>query len=382
MRWHDLIVTALFAGCGLVLAAAPGRSRSTVQEPQAPVIPDIQEAPAPAAIPMMAAIPAAPSFPWELRVPRRPATPAVPAAPVLPAIPAVPAVPTVPAAPALPASPMEMSLRGGAGSRREGPATDCGDLHIRFHEEAALIESDERTFTKAEARVLHVDELQNGGVQMQGWDKDAYSVTACKAVDASRKDGKELLSEIKFSVQNGHVSVSGPPQHNDWNVYLLIRTPREAEVELTTHNGPASFYKVDGKISARGTNGPISMEACTGEADIEAVNGPISFSGTGGKLRLRTQNGPISVALHGSSWNGGGLEVDAVNGPVSLSLPSGFQSSFLVESRGHSPLSCHASICGDTRKTWDDEHRRIEYGSGTPVIRLTTENGPISINAL
>ena len=382
MVWRNLIVTATFAGCGLILVAAPGRSRSTTQELQEPVIPDVQEAPAPPAIPMMAAIPAAPSFPWELRVPRRPATPAVPAAPALPAIPAVPAMPAVPAAPALPASSMEMSLRAGAGSRREGPATDCGDLHIRFHEEAALIESDERTFSKTEARVLHVDELQNGGVQMQGWDKDVYSVTACKAVDASRKDAKELLSEIKLSVQNGHVSVSGPPQHNDWNVYLLIRTPREAEVELTTRNGPASFYKVDGKITARGTNGPISMEACTGEADIEAVNGPISFSGTGGKLRLRTQNGPISVALHGSSWNGGGLEVDAVNGPVSLSLPSGFQSSFLVESRGHSPLSCHASICGDTRKTWDDEHRRIEYGSGTPVIRLTTENGPISIDAL
>jgi len=361
MVWRNLIVTATFVGCGLILVAAPGRSRSTVQGLQEPVMPVAPELPA---IPMMAAAPAAPSFPGELGVPPQPA------------------VPAVPAAPALPASSMGMSLRGGVGSRREGPATDCGDLHIRFHEEAALIESDERTFTKTEARVLHVDELQNGGVQMQGWDKDVYSVTACKAVDASRKDAKELLSEIKLSVEKGHVSVSGPPQHNDWNVYLLIRTPREAEVELTTHNGPASFYKVDGKITARGTNGPISMEACTGEADIEAVNGPISFSGTSGKLRLRTQNGPISVALHGSSWNGGGLEVDAVNGPVSLSLPSGFQSSFLVESRGHSPLSCHASICGDTRKTWDDEHRRIEYGSGTPVIRLTTENGPISIDAL
>jgi DUF4097 and DUF4098 domain-containing protein YvlB len=323
--------------------------------PATPVAPELPS------IPMMAAAPTVPSFPADLGVPPRPA---------------------VPAAPASPASSAEMNLRGGAGSRRDGPATECGDLHLRFHDEDALMESEERTFTKSEAMVLHVDELQNGGVQMQGWDKDAYSVTACKAADASRRDAKELLSQIKLSVKNGHVSVSGPPQHNDWNVYLLVRTPRTAEVELRTHNGPASFYKVDGKIKAHGTNGPISMQDCTGEADIEAVNGPISFSGTGGTLRLHTQNGPISVALNGSSWNGGGLEVDAVNGPVSLSLPSGFQSSFLVESRGHSPLSCHASICGDTRKTWDDEHRRIEYGSGTPVIRLTTENGPISINAL
>ena len=164
-------------------------------------------------------------------------------------------------------------------------------------------------------------------------------------------------------------------------MYLLIRTPPAAEVELKSHNGPASFYRVDGKITARGTNGPITMSDCTGEADIEAVNGPISFSGAGGKLRFHTQNGPISIALNGANWNGGSLQADAVNGPVSLSVPSGFQSAFLVESRGHSPISCHASVCDDARKTWDDEHRRIEYGSGAPVIRLSTENGPVSVNA-
>jgi len=70
---------------------------------------------------------------------------------------------------------------------------------------------------------------------------------------------------------------------------------------------------------------------------------------------------------------------DAVNGPLTLRVPSGFRSSFLVESNGHSPVSCHASICADARKTWDDDHRRIEYGSGSPVIRLSTENGPISV---
>ncbi len=191
-----------------------------------------------------------------------------------------------------------------------------------------------------------------------------------------------MLSEIKLSVQGGHVSVSGPARHNDWNVFLLIRTPRAAEVELTAHNGPVSFYKVDGKITARGVKRADLMEDCTGEADISAVNGPISFSGTGGKLRLHTAEWTDQRGAQRVSWSGGGLVADAVNGPLTLSLPSGFQSSFLVESNGHSPMSCHASICDDARKTWDDEHRRIEYGSGTPVIRLSTENGPISVNAL
>jgi len=97
------------------------------------------------------------------------------------------------------------------------------------------------------------------------------------------------------------------------------------------------------------------------------------------KLRLHTENGPISVALERTSWNGAGLVAEAVNGPLTLRLPSGFQSSFLVESNEHTPVSCQASICSEVRRTWDDRHRRMEYGSGEPVIRLSTQNGPISV---
>ena len=30
----------------------------------------------------------------------------------------------------------------------------------------------------------------------------------------------------------------------------------------------------------------------------------------------------------------------------------------------------------------DNDNRRIEYGDGAPVIRLTTVNGPVTLNAL
>jgi osmotically-inducible protein OsmY len=300
---------------------------------------------------------------------------AVPARPALPAMPALPAVPAIPVEPAAPT--WEPAHAWGSTHWGDGPAADCSDLHIRLNDERPTIEAEERTVTKGEAPVLRVRELKNGGVQVQGWDKDAYSVTACKA--AVGGDAARLLSEIKLAVQGGEVSMSGPHgDREDWTVYLLIRTPRSAGIEVTAHNGPVSFYTVDGKITTRATNGPISMKDCSGEANVSAENGPISFSGASGKLRLHTQNGPITVSL-GSNWDGSELVADAVNGPLTLRVPSGFRSSFLVESNGHSPVSCHASICSDARKTWDDEHRRIEYGSGSPVIRLSTENGPISV---
>jgi hypothetical protein len=319
--------------------------------------------------------------------PAAPEAPSVafPAMPALAAMPAVPAAPVVPGGPAEPAAPAAPAMPEWAGEHSwtrsthwgDWPAADCSDLHIRLDDERPTIQAEERTVTRAEAAVLRVHEVENGGVQVQGWDKDAYSVTACKA--AVGGDVARILAETKLTVQGGEVSVSAPHgYHNDWTVYLLIRTPRAANIEVTAHNGPVSFYSVNGKITTRATNGPISLKDCSGEADISAENGPISFSGNGGKLRLHTQNGPITVSL-GSNWDGSELVADAVNGPLTLRVPSGFHSSFLVESSGHSPLSCHASICADARKTWDDEHRRIEYGSGSPAIRLSTENGPISV---
>src|SRR6266849_4751379 len=257
--------------------------------------------------------------------------PAVAAAPA--AIAAMPAMPAVPAMPAAPAAPGWGEYGRGSTHWGDGPAADCSDLHIRLDGERPTIQSEERTVSKAEAAVLRVHEVENGGVQVQGWDKDVYSVTACKA--AVGGDAARLLSQIKLAVQGGEVSVSGPHgDREDWTVYLLIRTPRSADIEVTAHNGPVSFYTVDGKITTRATNGPISMKDCSGEANISAENGPISFSGTSGKLRLHTQNGPISVAGRELGWFGAGCRcgewtADAARAVwVQVELPGGVERAF------------------------------------------------------
>jgi DUF4097 and DUF4098 domain-containing protein YvlB len=182
-----------------------------------------------------------------------------------------------------------------------------------------------------------------------------------------------------MSIEHGKIATKGPGDENDWTVYLLIRTPKSASIDLETTNGPISLYDVDGKLTARAHNGPISLKNFSGDAEITAVNGPISLDGSSGSVRIHTENGPISVALGGKAWSGAGLSADAQNGPLTVMVPSGYQSSFVVESRNHSPVSCEASICDNARKTWDDEHRRIEYGSAPAMIRLSTVNGPVSV---
>ena len=264
-----------------------------------------------------------------------------------------------------------------SGGHRQ-PATECSDLRIRFDEQDAVVRSEQRTLTKAEAAVLQVHPHSNGGVQVVGWDKETYSVTACKAAAASG-DAERTLSQITMSIEGGRVSTKGPADDDEWTVYLLIRTPKSASIDMETRNGPISLYDVDGKLTARAHNGPISLKNFSGDAEITAVNGPISVDGSKGSVRIHTENGPISVALEGKTWSGTGLTADAKNGPLTLMVPSGYQSSFVVESTNYAPVSCKASICDNARKTWDDEHRRIEYGNAPAMIRLSTVNGPVSV---
>jgi len=265
-----------------------------------------------------------------------------------------------------------------SGSHRQ-PATDCSDLRIRFDDRDAVVRSEERTLTKSEAAVLRVNPHRNGGVQVVGWDKETYSVTACKAAAGSGDEAERTLSQITMDIDHGKISMKGPGDENEWTVELLIRTPKSATIDLDTMNGPISLYDVDGKLTARATNGPISLKNFSGDAEITAVNGPISVEGSKGSVRIRTENGPISVALEGKTWSGTGLTADAHNGPLTLMVPSGYESSFVVESTKYAPISCKASICDNARKTWDDEHRRIEYGNAPAMIRLSTVNGPVSV---
>lgn len=322
--------------------------------------------------------------------PTMPAMPALPALPAMPAIPAIPAVPALPALPAIPEIPAIPAFDDGWDRRhsmnisdgRRHPIQDCSDLHIQFDDHDAVMKTEEQTISKAQASTLRIRPHKNGGVQVLGWDKDAYSVTACKA--ASNEDGEAevMLSQIHLNVSSGEVSMSGPSgENNDWTVYLLIRSPKGSAIDLETVNGPLSLYSVDGKLTAHTTNGPISLHDFTGDGTVEAVNGPISVTGGSGNLAVHTQNGPISINLKGKSWNGTGISADAHNGPATLFVPADFQSSFVVQTSKYGPISCRAQICDNARKTWDEDNRRIEFGNAPAMIHLTTVNGPVSVQS-
>jgi hypothetical protein len=264
-------------------------------------------------------------------------------------------------------------------THEEWPAASCNDLHIEFDGHDAVIQSEEKTISKAEASTLRVQAESNGGVQVQGWDQNNYSVTLCKAARPSG-DADSVLSQIKLTFSNGELGVSGPGSHRQWSAHLLVKAPRGAAMDLNVHNGPMGLFQVEGNLKVHAVNGPVTLEKCKGDINVTAENGPITLEENSGKLSVRTQNGPISINLEGKNWNGEGLEARATNGPVSLRVPSGYQSGVVLESDGHGPFSCAASVCSEGRKTWDENSKRVEFGSGPAVVHVSTVNGPVSVD--
>jgi hypothetical protein len=256
----------------------------------------------------------------------------------------------------------------------DSPLTSCERVHIRFSHGNAVRDEQDFTIPRSQAARLVAHPSENGGVRVQGWDRDEYGIKACKAAESSSD-----LGQISVAVNGGRVEVNGPSNQSRWVVYLIIQAPHDAGLEIATVNGEIGLSDLNGKIEARTTNGPIDLKRCGGEIHAKAENGPISFDGNSGSLRLETENGPLDVRLTGDHWEGAGIEGRTENGPLTLKVPRGYASGIHVEVAGNSPFSCEANVCEDAHGDWKSHHSRVDLGSGPTAVRISTVNGPVSI---
>jgi hypothetical protein len=262
-------------------------------------------------------------------------------------------------------------------SHRGGSARTCQDMNVNFDDGETYTAKEEFTLPAGQ---LDVTAARNGGVSLQRGDSNQYEVQVCKFVAGENKaEADQLLGQIQAEKGSGKLSIRGPQGDHDWVASLIIRVPAGASMNVEAHNGPVSARDLNGSFNLNTVNGPISVKNVNGKVTATAKNGPISFAGDGGDLNLQTQNGPIAINLQSQSWQSGKLDASAHNGPISLRLPKGYQSGVVLSSKGHSPMSCDSDVCGDARKTWDDDEKRIEFGPSNAVIHISTVNGPVSV---
>jgi hypothetical protein len=204
---------------------------------------------------------------------------------------------------------------------------------------------------------LVVDAAPNGGIRVEGWDRDEVRLIA-KVVAGGRDEAaaRELAAEVHIDT-DGVVRASGPHSgwREIWSVSYRAWVPRRFDLDL------------------RSTNGGLSVENVTGTISLDTRNGGLKASNLGGDVRGQTTNGGLAVELTGDRWDGRGLDLRTSNGGIVLEVPEPY--SARLETRttnGGLRIDFPVLLHGDLRRGLN-----LDLGEGGAPVRLVTTNGGV-----
>ncbi len=211
---------------------------------------------------------------------------------------------------------------------------------------------------------LTIDPGANGGVEVDGWDRDSVAITlriqsGAVGVDQARR----LAAGVSVRASGSRVEVDGPlsDRHRNWSADLVVMVPRTSGLTIST------------------TNGSIELRAVVSAMDLRTVNGSIGLTDVGGEVRARSTNGAISVALSGSGWEGKRLDAETVNGSVTLALPDGYSAELETGTiNGAMDLQVPLQVTTKGRR-WANARFHTTLGAGGARLRVVTTNGALSI---
>lgn len=258
-----------------------------------------------------------------------------------------------------------------------GAMQSCDDWQVRIDGERPEVSSETIEIAGSS---LAIEAAKNGGVSVRGGNSRGFSVTLCRAASSSM--GSSVLSQIKLERSGDTLSVDGPSDEN-WVAYFIVRAPAGSSLSASSTNGPIDVADFEGSLNLDAKNGPISLDRVSGTINATTKNGPLSLDDASGEVTLKATNGPVTVRLSGNNWIGQSLDASSVNGPLTLAVPRGFSSGVEIRSAGHAPWRCPETLCGPMSKSWNDdendEEKIVRFGGATSVVRLATENGPVSV---
>ena len=295
-------------------------------------------------------------------------------------VPPVPPPPPVMAA-LPPDGPPEPTLPPDPPSFFESASGDCNDhYNVQFGDEQRTYRGQEEQTLPATINSINVHGVKNGGVLVEGWDRNETHVTMCKYAAADDDaTGQARLNAIKLQISGGDITATGP-EGGRWSVHFFVQTPKTMAMKLETYNGPMKIENTAGDVEAHTTNGPLSLRSVGGTVHATAQNGPIEVVDSSGNITVSAENGPLKVKLADNRWNGQGLEASTHNGPVDVRVPQNYQSGVDVEATGSGPFHCDLQDCDNVSasKPWDRD-KRVHIG-GQTAVRVSTVNGPVRIS--
>ena len=212
------------------------------------------------------------------------------------------------------------------------------------------------------AGALTVDAGQNGGIQVEGWDRNEIRIqTIVRANARTQARARELATAVQIQIGGGRVSPEGPATDRGewWSVSFRINVPRKNDLDLNANNGGISITNVAGNLR------------------FDTTNGGVKLTDLAGNVRGSTNNGGLTVALSGRGWDGDGIDVTTNNGGVTVSIPDGYNAQLEARTvnggfRSDYPLTITGEL--NTRRGIS-----TTLGSGGAPVRVRTTNGGVKI---
>ncbi|MEN8145582.1 MAG: DUF4097 family beta strand repeat-containing protein [Gemmatimonadota bacterium] len=222
------------------------------------------------------------------------------------------------------------------------------------------------TTIDADGSMVRVDGGMNGGISIEGWDRDEIQITA--RVQAMARDddrAEEILNEIRVVTDGGTIRAEGPRsrfrgRRENWAVSFQLMVPNRSDVDLEANNGGISVVDVEGDLR------------------METRNGGVSLLRVAGDVRARTTNGGLHIELDGDGWSGAGLDAVTTNGGVDMEIPADYNAE--LETRTvNGGLEIDFPITVQGRIGGRNSTLNTTLGDGGPTVKAVTTNGGVRI---
>lgn len=199
----------------------------------------------------------------------------------------------------------------------------------------------------------------NGGVTVEGWDRQEVEVRAVKTALHESED-----------LDTVHIDVRGDGEQLEVNT----RYPQGIGVQVTVEYQIHVPYRLKwAEVST--VNGDVHVQGVAGAGVLGSVNGNVEAVETDGRFSAKTTNGDVRLQLK-SLANGDPVSLTTVNGSVILSLPRTSNADFRVVNRNGDFQSDFPLV---TLGEYNSSRFRGRLGSGGGEIFMSTVNGAIRL---
>ena len=207
--------------------------------------------------------------------------------------------------------------------------------------------------------LISVDGRQNGGIKVEGWNRNEIRVRARVTAHARTESAAERLAEEVEIHTSGTIYADVPEtRRKEWtSVSYRLMVPRRSNLSLETFNGG------------------ISIESVEGNMDFEALNGGVALVDLAGDVRGETTNGGVTVELTGDEWDGDGLDVETTNGGVKIYVPDDYSADLETSTvNGKVEVDFPVTVRGRI-----DSRIATKLGDGGKTIHVKTTNGGVKV---